>query len=335
MHLLLRTNRVQWLMIGLMVISVSACSFAHVASTPSIVEVTRIVPVTQLVQAPPVEVTRIVLAAPMVEVTRLVIVEAPPVEVTRVVLVTQLVEATQIVGPTPIVPAPTAVLPPIVPAPTSVPTLENYDLLVWYDFEGDFLTSGIIADRSGNGFDAQVNGAVDMVQGISGGQAIFFSGDGYILAQSNPVAWRNTVSFSLWFITDDPDANYKLASAAWWDGGAGSGWILATHIPEFWGDNNQGLYLPDIVNEDNHFPVSEWVHEVVTYDGDRIREYTNGQLVNDWPTTGAAIGQGQPMAVGAWPLFSGYNFQGSIDEFLIFSYALTEQEVQEIYNQGR
>jgi len=178
-----------------------------------------------------------------------------------------------------------------------------------------------------------VNGTVDVANGLSSGQAIFFSGNGYIQAESNPAAGRNTVSFSLWFKTDHPENNYKLASAAWWSGGPGSGWILATHIPEFWSDDTQSLYLPGISNSENHFPAGEWVHEVVTYDGSRIKEYTNGQLVNDWPTTGAEIGQGQAMAVGAWPSFSAYNYQGSIDEFRLFGWALTPQEVQEIYSQ--
>jgi hypothetical protein len=52
------------------------------------------------------------------------------------------------------------------------------DLLVWYDFEGSFLTSSHVADRSGNGHDAQANGTVDATEGISGGQAIFFSRKG-------------------------------------------------------------------------------------------------------------------------------------------------------------
>jgi hypothetical protein len=211
----------------------------------------------------------------------------------------------------------------------------NNDLLVWYDFEGDFLTSGRIADRSGNEHAAQVNGTVDVNAGISGSQAIFFPGNGYIQALGNPAAGRTNVTFSLWFKTEHPENNYKLASGAWWNWGPGSGWILATHSPEFWSDDTNSLYLPGISNNENHFPAGEWVHEAVTYDGVRIREYTNGQLVNDWPTTGAAIGQGQPMVVGAWPPFSAYNFEGSIDEFRIYGRSLTQQEVQALYNQGR
>jgi hypothetical protein len=214
-------------------------------------------------------------------------------------------------------------------------TEANNDLLVSYDFEDNFLISGNVADRSGNGHDAQVNGTVSTATGISGGQAILFSGNGYLQASSNPAAGRTNVTFSLWFKTEHPENNYKLASGAWWNWGPGSGWIMATHIPELWSDDTQSLYLPGIFNNENHFPAGEWVHEVVTYDGDRIKEYTNGQLVNDWLTTGAAIGQGRPMVVGAWPPFSAYNFQGSIDEFRIYDRSLTQQEVQTLYNQGR
>ena len=95
------------------------------------------------------------------------------------------------------------------------------------------------------------------------------------------------------------------------------------------------MYLPGIVNNDNGFLAGAWNHEVATYDGSRIKEYTNGQLINDWPTTGEAIGTGLPMAVGAWPMFSGYNFQGGLDEFVIYDRSLTQQEVQALYDQGR
>jgi hypothetical protein len=208
-------------------------------------------------------------------------------------------------------------------------------LLVHYDFEGDFLASGTVVDHSGNGHDAQVTGAVASTTGISGGQGIAFNGSGYLQAASNPAAGRTDVTFSLWFKTEHPENNYKLASGAWWNGGPGSGWIMATHIPEFWSDDTQGLLLPGQPNNENNFAVSKWIHEVVTYDGSRIKEYTNGQLINDWSTTGAAIGQGNPMVVGAWPPFTGYNFQGSMDEFAIYGRSLTQQEVQALYEQGQ
>ena len=208
-------------------------------------------------------------------------------------------------------------------------------LLVRYDFKGDFLTSGTVVDRSGNGHDAQVYGAVTQAAGISGGQGIAFTGNGYLQAASNPAAGKTNVTFSLWFKTEHPEENYKLASGAWWNWGPGSGWIMATHGPEFWSDDTQGLLLPGQPNNENNFAVSKWIHEVVTYDGSRIKEYTDGQLINDWAATGVAIGQGNPMVVGAWPPFTAYNFQGSMDEFAIYGRSLTQQEVQALYQQGR
>ena len=204
-----------------------------------------------------------------------------------------------------------------------------------YDIEGDFLASGTVLDRSGNRHAAQVTGAVASTPGISGGQGISFNGSGYLQAASNPAAGKTNVTFSLWFKTQHPENNYKLASGAWWNWGPGSGWIMATHGPEFWSDDTQGLLSPGQPNNENNFAASKWIHEVVTYDGSRIKEYTNGQLINDWSTTGAAIGQGNPMVVGAWPPFTGYNFQGSMDEFAIYGRSLTQQEVRALYEQGR
>ena len=62
-----------------------------------------------------------------------------------------------------------------------------------------FLTSKMVSDRSGNGRHAQVFGTVDRVNGISGDQAIFFTGDSYSVAQSNPLAGRRAATISLWF----------------------------------------------------------------------------------------------------------------------------------------
>ena len=203
------------------------------------------------------------------------------------------VPATPTRRPTPTAePSPTAMPEPTkAPEPTALPEPAPAPLLVLYEFEDDFAASGTVLDRSGNGHDAQVTGAVAKATGISGGQGISFTGNGYVQAASNPAAGKSDVTFSLWFKTEHPEENYKLASGAWWNWGPGSGWIMATHGPEFWSDDGNSLYLPDQPNNENKFAVSEWIHEVVTYDGSRIKEYTNGQLINDWSTTGAAMGR--------------------------------------------
>ncbi len=317
------------------ILFVVACSASEAPSSTRVVEVTKIIPKTQIV-----DVTRIIPRQQQVVKTQ-IIPATRIVQVTQVVPVTQLVQVIQVVPVTQIVeiyvPQPTEA--PIMLAPTEPPAATappaNPDLLVWYDFENDFISSGYVADRSGNGLDAQVYGTPGIGDGISASRSIDFFGDSYIMAPVNPAGGRTRVSFSLWFKTEHPENNYKLASAAWWSGGPGSGWIMATHVPEFWSNDTLSIYLPDMVTNDNDFLSDEWIHEVVTYDGSRIKEYTNGQLVNSWGTTGKAIGQGQAMAVGAWPQFSGFNFVGSIDDFRIYSRCLGSQEVRTLYNQGQ
>ncbi len=149
------------------------------------------------------------------------------------------------------------------------------DLILWYTFENDFVETGIVKDLSGQGYDAAVIGHVAAADGVIGNKAISFDNQGYIQAVSNPVAGKKNISFSYWFKTNNPKSNYKMASAAWWNSGPASGWIMATHIPEFWSDDTHSLYLSDITNVENNFPAAEWIYEVVTYDGRRIKEYTN------------------------------------------------------------
>ena len=336
--LIFKSRQIPWVTGTVAFVLVLACISPQTLRPTQIIEVTQVVPETQVVES-----IRLIPVTQILNVTHVV-------PVTQVVQATKIVQVTQIVPVTHIVEIPVVVTIPVevpvmlapteAPAPTAAPLpaatnpTTNGDLLVWYNFENDFMTSGVVSDVSGNGHHAQVYGNVNVDDGISNGNAILFLGDSYLLASNNPAGGRNTVSFSLWFKTDHPENNYKLASAAWWSGGPGSGWILATHIPEFWSVDTQSLYTPNLVNHENFFASDEWIHEVITYDGTRIREYTNGQLVNDWITTGAAIGHGQSMAIGAWPQF-GFNFVGCIDEFKIFASSLTDQEVRTLYDQGR
>ncbi len=239
------------------------------------------------------------------------------------------------VEPVPVVPLPSTVQ----ITPSAVPTISSGNAtpsapqpLVWYDFEGDFPTTGLVKDRSGNGNDAQVMGPVAAVRGISGLQAISFSGAGYIQAQVNPTAGRKELTLSLWFMTGQPKAAQKLASAAWEEGGGGSGWVLATDTPKFWGADGRTLFLPDFVNNPDTLPANAWVNRVVTYDGNHLREYTDGVLVNDWPTTGLALGDGNIMVVGGWPDGISY-FDGAIDEFQVYAQALSPEQVSDLYSQ--
>lgn len=208
-------------------------------------------------------------------------------------------------------------------------------LLVWYDFDEDFMTTRTIADQSGHGRDALLIGPASPAAGIKNTRAIAFTGAGYATAPDNPAAGRLNVTFSFWFKTADPAQNYKFASAAVWNGGPGSGWTMATHRPEFWADDgNDDLLVPGQPNTDNGFVPGEWTHEAVVYDGKTMREYTNGTLINTWQARGVPMSRGVPMTIGGWPQFSGYNFAGQLDDFRIYDTALSADQIRKIYRDG-
>lgn len=215
----------------------------------------------------------------------------------------------------------------------SNPVSSVQGLLVWYTFEDDLTRSGKVTDKSGNSRDAIVIGRVSTAQGITGTKGIRFSGSGYLQSPDNPVADQKDVTFSFWFRTNNPDANYKIASAACWNGGPGSGWTMATHVPEFWSDDGQGVLVPAQTNVANNFMPGSWNHEVVTYDGHFIREYTNGKLVNTWQSRGVPMGKGTPMAIGCWPGY-GFYFIGDLDDYRIYDHALNGGEIVTLYNDG-
>ncbi|MDP8218716.1 MAG: LamG domain-containing protein, partial [Candidatus Theseobacter exili] len=203
-------------------------------------------------------------------------------------------------------------------------------LILYYTFDED--ESGVVVDKSGNGNDAVIYGSPVIVNGLCG-KAFDFDKVDYVKAASNPLAGASSFTISMWFKTAVPTNNYKLASGAYWYGGNNaSGWIVGTHYPEGWGDNQIGGIRgePDWIR-DVAFVANEWNHLVLTYDGDYVREYINGVLAEEVIGTGIAVGTGRPLEVGAWSQYSGLNYEGLVDEFRVYGKALTEGEVVALY----
>jgi hypothetical protein len=86
-----------------------------------------------------------------------------------------------------------------------------------------------------------------------------------------------------------------------------------------------------------------WIHLAVVMDGKVARHYVNGALVSE-----KALKIGPPYHVGAAELgnwnamgfpekdpFMIRNFSGAMDEFCLFSRALSEREIRSLYSQGR
>ena len=330
MRFFLKTNRAQWLMIGLAVVSALACTVAQVGpATP--VEVTRVVRVTQLVVPTIVEVTRIVQAPP-VEVTR--IVQAPPIEVTRVVSVAQVVLATQIV--TVEVPAP-------VPTPTPVPPLDTDTLLLLHFDEPAGTT--LFQDSSPYEHLACCHSAACPSRA---GRGLEFNGqDSYIMSSAS-IQGLSSFTLAGWFYARSYEHAGKLpvvffapgvdcGRAALRIGGA------YTEGPVLFVADTDNCVPQMVVSAAEAPALNQWHHIVAVFDSDTDRHaiYINGEKVaeNEFPMGPIPnTNPGHPMYIGVNLSPRPYDqrwWDGYIDEVALYSRALSPSEVEALYRSTR
>ena len=84
-------------------------------------------------------------------------------------------------------------------------------------------------------------------------------------------------------------------------------------------------------------PTNQWTFVVATYDGAALRLYVNGTLAAQRGYSGGIFPGNQNLGIGGVPLSNtstsvAYPFNGSIDEVCIYNRALTDSEIQDIYN---
>ncbi len=166
---------------------------------------------------------------------------------------------------------------------------------------------------------------------------------GLIESQSNPTAGLTTMTVSVWV---NPDAyrwyaelsdgtnlngNFKLVSTAWWSYGVASGWILGINYPELWDTNNNDI-RQEVTQDNIEWKKGEWNHHVIVYDGTTMYEYVNGELNQQMEASGTPLGFGKNLEIGAWLPFTAYNTYGFMDEVLIYDRALTQDDIDKLYD---
>jgi hypothetical protein len=217
--------------------------------------------------------------------------------------------------------------------PTVTPTLGAAieGLLVYYPFDDPApAAGGAVKDQSGHGNDATVVGQPQWVTPGRFGGAFRFDANSYLSLPHNPTDNLTAFSVSLWFMTDDPSQDLKLASAAGWQNSQGSGWVMGTRLSEGWSADHARLMANQCYRQSTPLPKA-WNHLVLTYDRARFREYLNGRLSLDCPATGRPPGTGSELEVGAWMPLKPFNYSGLMDDFRIYGRALSPGEVMQLY----
>jgi hypothetical protein len=198
-------------------------------------------------------------------------------------------------------------------------------------------------DESGNGNDGAVNGAT-LVEDRFGnaGSAYSFDGlDDYIIANASTAldassyseitlsAWVNTVEFS------PTGSASKIITHTSIDGSNGQQYALSVqHDSALYFLAGTGQFEANGINVSSAVLfTNQWQHAIMTYDGESVRFYINGNLVftkqesDNFPTspTGALVFSSIQS--------SQYNrlYNGLLDDIAIYNRALTPEEVTQLY----
>lgn len=212
-------------------------------------------------------------------------------------------------------------------------TLDD-DLIAYYPFNGN------ANDDSGHGHDGTVSGAI-LVPDRDGNpdSAYYFDGSGYITVATDDASLNvntNGWTLSCWV---KPDATQDTFSAPMISYGYGryGGYNLA-----YW--YQYGMFRTDFydyswtgnqVSQDNLDDIMWYLH-TSTFDGETLRVYINGILVNDgaatyYPTTPVGA---HDLRFGAHSSSSDSRFKGYLDDIRFYSKALTDLEIAHLYGRS-
>ncbi len=160
------------------------------------------------------------------------------------------------------------------------------------------------------------------VQGVPGGYIEIGDNDAFSFV-------NNPITISLWLKMNNQNTWTGLVNK--W--GVTGGYYLGVNP-----DNNSVRFniVSDFVEDTQPITPDTWTHFTASYDGNSIKMYRNGVLVNQTATTiGIAPSTNIPFRIGMQSnLQVATVHTSSLDEVLVFDTALTDMEIENLYNNG-
>lgn len=194
-------------------------------------------------------------------------------------------------------------------------------------------TDGDVHDYSGNDNHGTENGPTRGVDGVFGTDAFSFDGSSDYVDLGDP----SELDFS-----GDPE--HSISAWVKWDG-SGSGsrdilhfgdWDIVLSLDESEDIDDYITYTVDGGVSSDFSTISEdrWYHLVGTYDGNTIRLYMDGEIV-DQTSHSTSIGDYDgPVVVGARSDGGARYWPGEIDEVQVYDQSLDEEDVEALYLDG-
>lgn len=217
------------------------------------------------------------------------------------------------------------------------PIVSSNCLIAKYNFSGN------ATDSSGNNLNGIVNGpTLSPDRFLTPNSAYHFDGvDDYIEIMDNPLFdfANNNISVSYWVKIESFSSYSNIVISNQSGSGASQSGFNVWHT-----SSNGGLLIRN--GSSSNFGgtsigspsnLNQWYHVVYTWDGTTGISYVDGIQINSSTTANAAIGANNlSLLIGKanWNNINAEPFHGWIDDINIYSCAITQQEVDSLYNTG-
>src|SRR6266540_2413754 len=203
------------------------------------------------------------------------------------------------------------------------------NLVAYWKFDEG--TGTTAADSSGNGNTGTLANGPSWTSGIAG-NALYFDGtdDNVTVADSNSLDLTNSFTFSAWVNPASAFTDFRSILAKNYK------YYLYASSTGFCGDGSAlgGFYevMDTVACQPSSLPVNTWTHLTLTYNGSVLTLYRNGGAVATANVSGTLSHSTGTLQIGASEY--GEYFQGLIDEVRVYNRALTNTEIQTIYQQA-
>ena len=219
-------------------------------------------------------------------------------------------------------------------------------LVAYYPFNGD------AKDESGNGNDGTQHGLIEYVEGIID-QAIKLNGKNTYIRIANPSQrFYTQYTISGWVLTKGNGGN-MFSKYSWNHSAGGNGFSFVFTTPDGNGNgfNGSTLFATGMFNESwiplkypsYTVPVDTFKHITTVYDKGNIKIYINGiAKVEKTISHNGTLNNPYDILIGTYFQNNGTEvvskkltnrtFDGFIDELRIYNRALSESEIQQLYN---
>lgn len=191
-------------------------------------------------------------------------------------------------------------------------------------------SSGDLIDQINSHDGTLVNTPVQGATGILGNAYDFEAGDNDIVtvpdhADFDLNANGNTMSFSVWIKPETVnDGIFKKGD----NSGVTSYQLGITATDIYWREQSNGLGIAP----HGGISVGNWYHLVLTTDGETHRYWVDGVSVLNYSESISYTDNNEVFTIGSY--YEANDFDGLIDEFVVFTRKITDQDIQDLYNGG-